>query len=68
MAIQFTAHNIRLDDGILTRPAAKRTMEQYPWFISARKILDCLFQGDKSSIRIADLGCLEGGYAVEFRD
>jgi SAM-dependent methyltransferase len=41
-------------------------MDAYPWFISARRILDVVFPGDKSRFRLADLGCLEGGYAVEF--
>jgi len=25
-----------------------------------------VFPGDKSDLRLADLGCLEGGFAVEF--
>lgn len=66
MNIEFTAHNIRLDDGALTKPDMGFSMEEYPWFISARRILDTVFPGDKSHLRIADLGCLEGGYAVEF--
>jgi hypothetical protein len=41
-------------------------MEAYPWFVSARRILDTVFPGDKGGYRLADLGCLEGGYAVEF--
>ena len=66
MAIKFIAHNIRLDDGTLTRPDVARSMEAYPWFISARRILDTVFPEDKQHLRLADLGCLEGGYAVEF--
>jgi len=42
------------------------SMVDYPWFISARRILETVFPGDKSHLRLADLGCLEGGYAVEF--
>jgi hypothetical protein len=41
-------------------------MEAYPWFVSARRILETVFPGDKNKLRLADLGCLEGGYAVEF--
>ena len=37
MPVEFTAHNIRLDDGTFTKPDA---MEAYPWFISARRILE----------------------------
>lgn len=66
MAIEFTAHNIRLDDGTFTKPDVQFSMESYPWFISARRILETVFPGDKKHFRLADLGCLEGGYAVEF--
>lgn len=66
MTVEFTNHNIRLDDGNLTKPDVGHTMESYPWFISARRILETVFPGDKRHFRLADLGCLEGGYAVEF--
>jgi hypothetical protein len=41
-------------------------MESYPWFLSAKRVLETVFPGDKTHYRLADLGCLEGGYAVEF--
>jgi SAM-dependent methyltransferase len=41
-------------------------MADYPYFRSARGILETVFPGDKTKLRIADIGCLEGGYAVEF--
>ena len=41
-------------------------MEVHPWFLAARRVLDATFPGDKQHLRIADLGCLEGGYTVEF--
>ena len=41
-------------------------MASYPWFVSARRVLGTVFPGDKTPYRIADLGCLEGGYSVEF--
>jgi hypothetical protein len=41
-------------------------MVEYPYFKSARGILENMFPGDKSQLRLADIGCLEGGYAVEF--
>jgi hypothetical protein len=62
----FTAHNIVLDDGTQTRPESQMKMGEHPWCISALRTLSTVFPGDKSGIRIADLGCLEGGYAVEF--
>lgn len=66
-SLHFTAHNIRLDDGRVTRPGpGAATMEAYPRFISARNILNLVYPGEKKGLRIVDLGCLEGGYAVEF--
>ena len=41
-------------------------MDVHPWFLAAKRILDATFPGPKEHLRIADLGCLEGGYAVEF--
>ena len=66
MTVEFTAHNIRLDNGAFTKPELDSSMETHPWFLSARRVLDTVFPGDKSHYRIADLGCLEGGFAVEF--
>ena len=65
-AIKFTAHNIRLDDGSYTFPGGNLPMEEIPTFRAARQMLDVVFPGDKSHLRIADLGCLEGGFATEF--
>ena len=64
--LEFTDHNIRLDDGTFTKPESTRSMVDHPWFKSARGILETVFPGDKSELRLADVGCLEGGYAVEF--
>jgi hypothetical protein len=66
MPVEFTAHNIRLDDGTLTKPDIGQTMEDDSWFVSAKRILEIVFPGDKRHLRLVDLGCLEGGYAVEF--
>lgn len=65
-AVQFTAHNVRLDDGTYTIPSAAQSVDQYSWFESSRGILETVFPGDKSQLRLADIGCLEGGYATEF--
>ncbi len=62
----FTAHNILLDSGETTRPDMPATMESDLRFQAARRVLETVFPGDKSQLRLADLGCLEGGYAVEF--
>lgn len=62
----FTAHNIRLDNGELTMPASPAEFSQQPVLRSAKRFLHTLFPGGFRGRRIADLGCLEGGYAVEF--
>ena len=62
----FTAHNIRLDDGTQTLPSAKFSMEDSPIFNAARRTLNLIYQGNLHGKTIADLGCLEGGYATEF--
>ncbi len=63
---EFTAHNIRLDNGVFTKPEIGLAIEDHPHFVSARRVLGTVFPGDKSRVRVADLGCLEGGYSVEF--
>jgi SAM-dependent methyltransferase len=63
---QFTAHNIRLDNGRYTCPDVGYTIADHPWCKSAAGLLGAVFPGDKSRIRVADLGCLEGGYTAEF--
>lgn len=64
--VEFTAHNIRLDDGELTKPEIPYDMSAAPRFLSAKRALALAFPGDLSRFSILDLGCLEGGYTVEF--
>lgn len=64
--LEFTSHNIRLDDGTFTKPESAHAVVDHPWFISARGLLETVFPGDRSQVRLADVGCLEGGYSVEF--
>jgi SAM-dependent methyltransferase len=66
MNVTFTAHNVRLDDGSFTQPDIGYCIADHPWMQSTRRLLNVLFPGDKSAFRLADLGCLEGGYSVEF--
>ena len=40
----FTAHNIGLDDGALTKPEAGETIDRHPWFLAAKRILDASCQ------------------------
>jgi 2-polyprenyl-3-methyl-5-hydroxy-6-metoxy-1,4-benzoquinol methylase len=64
-AAGFTAHNIRLDDGSETRPGTG-LLADGPWCLAAKRLLNMLFPEGVAGKRIVDLGCLEGGYAVEF--
>jgi ubiquinone/menaquinone biosynthesis C-methylase UbiE len=64
--IEFTSHNIRLDNGSFTKRDVGYSMDANASFVSARRLLDTVFPGDKNHYRLADLGCLEGGFAVEF--
>jgi len=64
--IPFIGHNIRLDNGILTKPETNRLLEDSNTFKSAKRVLNLVFPEEKNQIRMADLGCLEGGYSVGF--
>ena len=61
----FTAHNVLLRDGTRTL-AGVIPMEEHPWMRQVRAILEIIYPGDKAELSVVDLGCLEGGYAVEF--
>ncbi len=65
MASSFTAHNIRLDDGSFTKPEQTWQMEDLPLLKFTRQFLRTIFRDGVSGKRVVDLGCLEGGYAVE---
>jgi len=62
----FTAHNIKLDDGSLTKPDVDWLLADSPWFLSGKRVIETIYPEGLSAKRIADLGCLEGGYTVEF--
>ena len=62
----FTAHNIRLDNGTYTKPDMPSDMSKYPRFLAAKKVLDLLFGNQRERYSLVDVGCLEGGYTVEF--
>jgi 2-polyprenyl-3-methyl-5-hydroxy-6-metoxy-1,4-benzoquinol methylase len=64
--VSFTHHNIRLDDGTLTKPEIGFLLSESPWFLAAKRTLEVTFHGNIAGKRIVDLGCLEGGYTVEF--
>lgn len=62
----FTNHNVRLDDGRLTRPGDDTLLKDRPWFVSARRVLERLFPNGFNGLSLVDLGCLEGGMTLEF--
>lgn len=66
IAGDFTAHNIRLNDGTLTLSADEPSLDESPWFKAAQRTLSLAFNGDVKGKKIVDLGCLEGGFAAEF--
>ena len=63
---QFTAHNIRLDDGTQTFPQAGWSIEQSPILRAVKNLLRLNYPGGYAGKTIVDIGCLEGGYATEF--
>ncbi len=42
------------------------TIDQHPVFGATRRVLQLLYPSGLNGHSIADLGCLEGGYAIEF--
>src|SRR5436853_3962197 len=63
--VSFTAHNIRLDNGTTTKPEIGYTIDQDSRFLAAKRLLSIIFP-DPTGVRLVDLGCLEGGFSVEF--
>ena len=61
----FTAHNIVLDDGSETKPGGQEPALDW-WFDAARRCLSEFYPDGFGNLRIADLGCLEGGFTVKF--
>ena len=64
---RFTAHNIRLDDGSVTRPGfAGKTIDELPATKAVANMARLIWPGGYAGKRIVDLGCLEGGFATAF--
>jgi hypothetical protein len=61
---QWTSHNIRLNDEVTTCPDVGCPFEGDLRMRSIERIVDFVFGGDWSHLRIADLGSLEGGFAL----
>ena len=59
-------HNILLDDGTQTNPGLDVLSDTQSCKALIRTLTIHFPEACRSSVRVADLGCLEGGYAVEF--
>ena len=62
----FTAHNVRLDDGTQTFPAAGMLMSENGIFRAVTRLLRVIYPDGLQGRRLVDIGCLEGGFATEF--
>lgn len=67
--MNFTAHNILLNDGIKTLGDAQPLLADTALWASIKKTLDLFIPINKQeagNLKVVDFGCLEGGYTVEF--
>jgi len=63
-AQEWTAHNIRLNSDITTMPGKPDFMETDTRLKAILRILSFIYGDRISGLRVADLGCLEGGFAL----
>ena len=61
---QWTAHNIRLSSEVVTMPGQPDFMESDLRLKAIVRILSLLYHGRLADLHVADLGCLEGGFAL----
>jgi SAM-dependent methyltransferase len=67
--MNFTAHNILLDNGRKTLSEEQILLADSAVWTSIEKTVDLFIPRsleERKKLRVVDLGCLEGGYAVEF--
>jgi 2-polyprenyl-3-methyl-5-hydroxy-6-metoxy-1,4-benzoquinol methylase len=62
----WTAHNIELLPGVFTLPGTPPFVTTNLHLLSMLQVLDLLYPGGLQGLRVADLGCLEGGFALAF--
>jgi SAM-dependent methyltransferase len=60
---QWTAYNIRLSDAVTTMPGTPAFETNVHW-LAIRRMLTLLYGGRLDGVRVADLGCLEGGFSL----
>jgi SAM-dependent methyltransferase len=61
---QWTAHNIRLTSEVSTRPGEPGFMETDLRLHAVLRVLSLFYRDRLAGLRVADLGCLEGGFAL----
>lgn len=67
--MNFTGHNILLDNGQTTMGSKEILMAKSAFWTSIEKTINLFIpqvKADRNQMRVVDLGCLEGGYSVEF--
>lgn len=60
---EWTDHNIHLNEEVTTIPG-RHDFLQDGRLVALRRMLSVLYLGDLAGLRIADLACLEGGFAL----
>lgn len=63
---EFTAHNIRFKDGSMSMPSHPTLLADEARCVATLRFLRAFYGDRLATKRIVDLGCLEGGYALEF--
>jgi Methyltransferase domain len=67
--MNFTGHNILLDNGEMTMGDREVLMAKSAFWTSIEKSINLFIpesREERNKLRVVDLGCLEGGYTVEF--
>jgi SAM-dependent methyltransferase len=67
--MNFTGHNILLDNGQTTMGPKETLIADSALWTSIEKTINLFMpqpKADRSHMRVVDLGCLEGGYTVQF--
>jgi SAM-dependent methyltransferase len=61
---RWTAHNLQLTPDVVTLPGQPDFLTTNAHLLAIQRFLRALFRGPIASVRIADLGCLEGGFSL----
>jgi Methyltransferase domain len=62
---QWTSHNMKLTDTISTMPGQPDFAATDMRLHAVQRVIKLLYPDNLANLRIADLGCLEGGFAME---